>query len=326
MPNETRIVKLKLDIIFKRVFGNEKNDTIIKSLISALLEIPLDSISKVTIENVELPPEELDQKFSRLDLKLDVDGKVVNIEIQVNFQPDYRERTLFYWAKMFSDELKAGQSYSELPQTVCINIVNFSLFQWRKYHSHFGIYEQETREEFSNKLAIHFFELKKVGKYRTGKPMDDWIRLINAETEEELMEIQNTTNIPEVKDTIVILRQLSADENLRKVAEFREKRIHDEQSALAGARREGIQQGIKQGLQQGIQQGIQQGLQQGMQQGLQLGIQQGRTEGVFETRLSNVINIMETFNLTAQQAMDVLKVPEQERAQIEEQLARKQNK
>lgn len=247
MADTAKIVKLKLDIIFKRVFGDSKNDRIIKAFLSALLEIPAHHINAVTIENVELPPDELEQKFSRLDLRLDVDGKTVNIEIQVNFQYDYRERTLFYWSKMFSNELGSGEEYGSLPQTICINIVNFNLFSKPEYHSHYSIMDRDTHEILTDKFAIHFFELKKVGKNRTGKPMDDWINLINAETEEELMAIQQTTTIPEVKDTIVILRELSADEQLRRLAEMREKRLHDEASNLNGARREGIQIGIQQG-------------------------------------------------------------------------------
>ena len=255
MADTAKIVKLKLDIIFKRVFGDSKNDKIIKAFLSALLEIPAQHINAVTIENVELPPDELEQKFSRLDLRLDVDGKTVNIEIQVNFQYDYRERTLFYWSKMFSNELGSGEEYGSLPQTICINIVNFNLFSKPEYHSHYSIMDRDTHEILTDKFAIHFFELKKVGKNRTGKPMDDWINLINAETEEELMAIQQTTTIPEVKDTIVILRELSADEQLRRLAEMREKRLHDEASNLNGARREGIEQGIKQGIEQGITEG-----------------------------------------------------------------------
>ena len=251
MADTAKIVKLKLDIIFKRVFGDSKNDKIIKAFLSALLEIPAQHINAVTIENVELPPDELEQKFSRLDLRLDVDGKTVNIEIQVNFQYDYRERTLFYWSKMFSNELGSGEEYGSLPQTICINIVNFNLFGKPEYHSHYSIMDRDTHEILTDKFAIHFFELKKVGKNRTGKPMDDWINLINAETEEELMAIQQTTTIPEVKDTIVILRELSADEQLRRLAEMREKRLHDEASNLNGARREGIAQGIKQGIIEG---------------------------------------------------------------------------
>lgn len=68
MNKDDKIVKLKLDIIFKRVFGNSKNERIIAAFISDLLEIPRESIRKIIIDNVELAPEYYDQKFSRLDL------------------------------------------------------------------------------------------------------------------------------------------------------------------------------------------------------------------------------------------------------------------
>ena len=37
--------------------------------------------------------------------------------------------------------------------------------------------------------------------------MEDWLNLINAETEGDLMDIEETTDIPEIKDTIAILRE-----------------------------------------------------------------------------------------------------------------------
>ena len=61
------------------------------------------------------------------------------------------------------------------------------------------------------------------------------------------MEIQQRTTILEVKDTIVMLRQLSADEKVRQEAYYREKRLHDEATALGHARREGIAQGRAEG-------------------------------------------------------------------------------
>ena len=81
MDRNREIVKLKLDIIFKRVFGNEKNEKIISAFLSDLLEIPRESIKSVYINNVELTPEYLEHKFSRLDLKMNVDGRIVNIEM-----------------------------------------------------------------------------------------------------------------------------------------------------------------------------------------------------------------------------------------------------
>lgn len=247
IDRSAKIVKLKLDIIFKKVFGDEKNEDIIAAFISSLLEIPRESIKKVYIENVELPPEQLDQKFSRLDLRLDIDGRLVNIEMQVNRETDFNERTLFYWSKLYSEELKESEPYSTLKQTICINIINFNQFSCPDYHSHFKVLETERHEVLSEKFSIHFFELKKIKSAARNKPMEDWLNLINAETEGDLMDIQKTTEIPEVQKTIVMLRTLSADEKTRQEAYYREKRLHDEASALSSARAEGLAEGRAEG-------------------------------------------------------------------------------
>lgn len=251
MEKNEKIVKLKLDIIFKRIFGNKSNEKIIAAFISDMLDIPRESINKIYIDNVELTPEYLNMKFSRLDLKLDVDGKIINVEMQINFEPDFKDRTLFYWSKIFSEDLKAGDDYGELKQTICINIINFNLFDCEDYHSCFRIFENERKELLTDKFAIHFFELKKIGKFQRKRRVEDWLKLIDAETEGELMAIQNSTAIPEVKDAIVMLRNLSADEKVRREAYYREKQLHDEASALKGAKREGEEIGFARGKAEG---------------------------------------------------------------------------
>ncbi len=65
------------------------------------------------------------------------------------------------------------------------------------------------------------------------------------------MAIQNSTAIPEVKDAIVMLRNLSADEKVRREAYYREKQLHDEASALKGAKREGEEIGFARGKAEG---------------------------------------------------------------------------
>ena len=242
MNRAENIVKLKLDVVFKRMFGNENHKDIIKGFISDMLEIPMESIKTIYINNSELTPDYVYQKFSRLDLRLDVDGRVVNIEMQVNSVPNFTDRTLFYWAKMYSDELHTGEEYDSLKRTICINILNFNLFDCEDYHSHFKIMESDRHEVLTDNFAIHFFELKKIGKSQHRKRMEEWLMLINAETEEELMKIEKTTTSPEIKATIVKLRELSADERFKQEAFMREKRLHDEASALKGARQEGRQE------------------------------------------------------------------------------------
>lgn len=68
-------------------------------------------------------------------LNMKVDNRLVNVEIHLKNDTDYRDRTLFYWAKLYSSELKSGEDYSELKQTITINIINFNMFGGDDYHT-----------------------------------------------------------------------------------------------------------------------------------------------------------------------------------------------
>ena len=167
--------------------------------------------------------------------------------MQVNSEPAFKERTLFYWSKIYSEELKSSEEYDYLKKTICINIINFNLFTSPEYQSHFQILEKDRKELLTDKFSIYFFELRKLKKSQKGKPVEDWLNLINAEKKEDLMALEMSTKIPEVKDVIVKVRELSSDEKLRRLAYYREKRLHDEANAINGSRREGIKIGRAEG-------------------------------------------------------------------------------
>ena len=57
-----------------------------------------------------------------------------------------------------------------------------------------------------------------------------------------------------------MLRQLSADEKVRQEAYYREKRLHDEATALGTARREGIAEGRAEGIAEGEAKGKAEGM------------------------------------------------------------------
>ena len=77
------------------------------------------------------------------------------------------------------------------------------------------------------------------------KRIEDWLRLINAETEDDLIAIEETTQIPEVREVVDIIRELSADEKVRHEAFYREKQLRDQASALKAAEAIGMQKGMQ---------------------------------------------------------------------------------
>ncbi|MGN0605542.1 MAG: Rpn family recombination-promoting nuclease/putative transposase [Oscillospiraceae bacterium] len=239
------------------------------------------------------------KKFSRLDLKMHIDNQIVNIEMQVNYEAGFNDRTMFYWSKLYSEELGSGEEYYDLKKTICINIINFNAFTCNEYHSRFMALETTRHEVLSDKFDIHFFELKKIRKASESKPMEDWLNLINAETEGELMDIETRTQIKEVRDAIVILRELNADEKIKQEAYYREKRLHDEASSLGFARREGETIGMAKGEAIGMAKGEAIGMAKGEAIGMAKGeenernriIENLRKTGMTEEQINQIIGI-----------------------------------
>ena len=281
------VVSAKLDIIFKKIFTENKD--MLTSFISSILDIPIESISEIEITNPELPPETLSGKFSRLDLSMKFDGRLVNVEIQVKNDPDYRDRTLFYWAKLYSSELKSGEDYSELKQTITINIINFNMFEGADYHTEVAAMIKGTNEVFSDKFSIHFFELKKVSKKpNPSNSRELWLQFINADSEEDL-DMISQTNVPIMKKAVNVIYDMSEDTKIREIARLREKALHDEASALKNAKAEGISIGKAEGISIGKAEGI----------------SIGKNEGKNEER-ANLIANMKALGMTDEQINQII--------------------
>ncbi len=68
----------------------------------------------------------LSDKLSILDIKAkDKNGSFYNIEVQVCNDGDYDKRSLYYWAKLYCDQLGASDSFSKLRKAIGIHVINF---------------------------------------------------------------------------------------------------------------------------------------------------------------------------------------------------------
>ena len=76
-----------------------------------------------------------------------------------------------------------------------------------------------------------------------------WVLFLNDPNESEVSKIMEDNK--EIKEAMNELEKISEDEELRRVAELREKAIRDEKNGLRHAREDGLKEGIEQGLKQG---------------------------------------------------------------------------
>mgnify|MGYP004522068951 FL=1 len=251
------IVKAKLDIIFKKLFTDEGNQHILQAFLSDILEIPYESINNIIVLNSEIMPENIIEKYSRMDIKMTVDGnRLINVEMQIKDEGDYKDRSMYYLSKLYGNQLKSGDGYGKLNQCISINVLNFILFdEWTDFHSSFRMREDKRNSVLTDNFIAHYFELKKIGKnFDKNNKQELWLRLINAETEDELDMLQQT-GVKSIQDAVVVLHKMSADEKTRELAEMREKALHIEATEKSYARAEGEAAGLKKGEAIGLKKG-----------------------------------------------------------------------
>jgi len=232
---------LKNDTLFKMMFV--KYPDLLKRLVVELLNINYNDIEQFDITNPEMPPESIDNKFCKLDINMIVNGQRVDLEIQVNNEGDYPVRSLFYWARNFSTTIGEGDNYSQLPRTILLSIVCFSLFKCIEFHSEYQVLEVTRQTRLTDKMCLHYYELTKLPKeLNSVYGTELWLNLFKADTEEELAKIE-ALEVPIMNQAIGAYRQVTASPEFNEIERLRSKARHDEAQALRKARLDGEELG-----------------------------------------------------------------------------------
>lgn len=152
----------RVDIAFKKIFGVEENMDLLISLINSIVSKE-DQVSEIQILNPYNAQDFRGDKLSILDIKaVGPTGKRFNIEIQITDESDYSKRGLYYWAKLYIEQLSSAGKYSSLNKAIGIHILNFtSIPNNNKYHNAFHITEKETGLCYFQDLELHTIELTK---------------------------------------------------------------------------------------------------------------------------------------------------------------------
>ena len=259
--SEVKILPPKVDVIFKLLFGDSRNKEILIDFLQSVLRLPNEEYERITIVDPHLKREAPDDKLGIVDVLLNTkSGKILHIEIQVLEQDDLPERITYYNSKMLVTQLKKGQRYSELQNTVSIAIADFEIIKnsKEKYHHVFHIREEETGIKFTDLIEINTLELTKIPKTTDNTKKCEWLQFLKAEKEEEFEMLATKNSV--IERAYVELKRLSQDEETRMIFESRQKAILDEisrnKSAAEKGRQEGKIQVAKQMLDDGVDSGF----------------------------------------------------------------------
>lgn len=237
-------LKVTNDFVFKKLFGKQENEELLKDLLEAIIEEP---IKQLEIQKDATLDKTLEvNKIGVLDIKATLNNNTtVNIEMQVKDQYNTIERSLFYWAGLYHNGLNKGEDYLLNKRTISINILNYKCFKEGSYHEVAKIRREYKNILLTEDLELHYIQIPKFieENRKTETKLDQWIQFIGNINEKGVNEAMEKNKV--IKKAKEELEYLTGDEEIRRLAELRDKAIRDEKTNLRGAREEGEREKAK---------------------------------------------------------------------------------
>lgn len=307
---ETFLMKPKVDFCFKELMEDAE---IRRGFISALLGVKPEDIEETELLPTHLRREHKEDKLGILDIRVFIrdrrkgenhssNGKSqMDLEIQLAPFPLWPERSVFYLAKMFTGEIKKGESYDMLQKCIHVGILDFFLFpEDEEFYSRFHLWEDDRRRMYTDKLEIHILELPKLKEREYPETeLLNWARFFNAEHKEEFEMAAEANSY--IERAYGKLAQLSADEMKRLEYEAREKAIRDHNYLM----KYNLEQGMKKGLEEGHKSGLEKGRKEGMAQGLKAFIE--ICQDCSFSKEDTLARLIEKFSISQNEAEEFLK-------------------
>jgi predicted transposase/invertase (TIGR01784 family) len=203
----------RVDFAFKKVFGSESSKALTISLINAVLNPPPESrIVGLDLLNPYSEKMALDDKVSILDIKArDPQNRIYNLEMQMVATASLTPRLLYYWSKIYSQQLTEGRNYNVLRPTISICFVNGKMFADRKdYLTRFRLLDDKARVCLTNHIEFHLIELPKFGKRleQLSDPLDYWLYFFENGASLDAEALPERLDRPEQRAALGVLNML----------------------------------------------------------------------------------------------------------------------
>ena len=180
--------KLTNDCMFQAVM--RANKKVLKGFLCSLLHLHSNEVKTITILNPFELSEMVRDKIFILDIKILLNNAmVINIELQVRGQEFWNDRSLSYLCRTF-DNLKKGESYSDVRPAYHIGILNFTPFpEHPEFYASNKKMNVKKHYIYNDKFTLNVLDLNQI-KLATDEDkkwkLDLWARLFKAKTWEDL--------------------------------------------------------------------------------------------------------------------------------------------
>jgi len=248
-------IRAWIDFAFRKIFGKPGNEICLISLLNAVLQLPHPVVSVEYLNPFGYQDFETD-KLVCVDVKATDDlDRLFVIEVQIVVQSSFAKRAVFYACEAYTDQLRAGQGYSDLKATYSICLWMRNLWDDKQLHHQFQLVERESRMVLEDSIEIHTVELARYSRERSAlqgasvlEQWAYWIKNASEHTVEELRELLPGLAFLRATGELNAIREITEE---KQMYDAREKASLDIQSNLIDARQEGRQEGIEIGEERG---------------------------------------------------------------------------
>ena len=248
-------LRVKSDIVFKRIFAHKGNEEFLIQFLSALLKVNITSID--IMHDIHLEKDIEEDKLGILDVRAIIDKKeIVNIEIQIKDLKNIVQRSTFYASKIVSNQLVQAEQYQNIKPVIAICILDYEFLPYEDYINDTKTVLSNHRDyEINPYVKYIYIELPKFRK--SVKKYDDiisqWLTFIDGVNSRGLEEAMEKNE--KVRKAQEELEYLEGDEAFKRKVELKEKYEKDMNSAIHYGKEEGMKKGLQEGLQKGLQEG-----------------------------------------------------------------------
>ena len=266
------------DFGFKKLFGSEPNQDILKHFLNSLLPEKHHIASLSYDKNEHLGQGIVDRKAIFDIYCVSESGERFIVEVQKAKQTHFIDRSLYYTTFPIQEQGKQGVWDFKLAATYSVNLLDFEVqeFAHTSRYIHRGRLKDEDNHVLSDKLAFIFIELPKFTKTLEvlEDEVDKWLYV--------LRHLAALDTMPSVFD-LEVFKKLFHEAALatyspqdRRVYEDSLKHYRDWNNILSTQ----LEEGIDIGQEKGIEIGRKEGIEIGREEGIEIGLDIGREEGI----------------------------------------------
>jgi predicted transposase/invertase (TIGR01784 family) len=249
---------------FKKIFGDEENTELLRSLINDILGLEgKDRIETIIFKNGELLPDSPDDRKAIFDLYCeDEKGSNFIVELQKVHQKHFQSRALYYTTFPIQEQGTRGSWDFQLTPVFFIGLLNFEVERFKdddKYLHHGKITDIETQKVMYDELNMIYVEIPKLKKEKEelSNHLEWWLYVFqNLNQLQEMPQALKGDVIEKVfeKAEFINLPKVEQDKYHKNLKVYR-----DLINSFETARDEGYKKGDKKGFKRGVKQGIEQG-------------------------------------------------------------------